>query len=258
MNFKGPTRKPSIGPLAIALVVATLNILPIACSAPGNTPPGSPPPGTPKTYTTSFPLTENPISEQGNWINGSTVGLDWGNVQTSSGSPGLAFGTVVSGGPPYSDSTAILTGSWGANQKACATVHTVNQNSSIYEEVELRLRTTITAHSITGYELGSRVTSDGSQYLDFVRWNGPLNNWTAIGPSGIPGPGLHNGDQMCATAVGSTLTLYINGVVIDQATDSTYTNGSPGMGFYNQGGTLGNNNDYGFTNFTATDALTAN
>lgn len=33
-----------------------------------------------KTYSTKFPLTESPISEGGNWINGSTEGLDWGYV----------------------------------------------------------------------------------------------------------------------------------------------------------------------------------
>jgi len=197
-----------------------------------------------RTYTTSFPLTESHISERGNWINGGTVGLDWGNVQTT---PGLAFGTVVSGGPPYNDSTAVLTGSWSSDQMACATIQTVNQNHNIFEEVELRLRTTITAHRITGYELGGRVTSDGIQYIGISRWGGPLNDFASL--NNVPGPGLRNGDVMCATAIGSTLTLYVNNVQIVQVADTKYAEGSPGMGFYNQGGTLANNSDYGFADF---------
>lgn len=198
-------------------------------------------------YTTRFPLTENPISESAKWINGGVTGLDWGNVQTT---PGRAFGTVVSQGPPYNDSTAVLAGPWPSDQTAQATVHTVNQNSGIYEEVELRLRTTITAHSITGYEFNFRCTADGSQYVQIVRWNGPLNSFTYV--DSRTGPGIHDGDVVMATATGSTLTTYVNGTAVFSATDSTYPSGSPGVGFYNQGGTLINNGDYGFRDFTAT------
>jgi hypothetical protein len=204
--------------------------------------------GYPRALPTDFPLTDNPISEDGNWISGGTVGLDWGNVQTT---PGLAFGTVVSGGPPYNDSTAVLSGTWGANQTACGTIYTVNETDSICEEVELRLRTTVTAHSIAGYELGGRVTSDGSQYLGITPWNGPLNNFTGL--TKITGPGLHNGDRMCASIQGSTLKVFVNGTQVVQATASTYAGGSPGIGFWNQGGTLADNSNYGFTQFSATD-----
>ena len=63
-----------------------------------------------RTYHSNFPKTENPISEGGNWINGGTTGLDWGNVLTT---PGKVFGDQTPGTPPYKDPTAILTGSWG-------------------------------------------------------------------------------------------------------------------------------------------------
>jgi hypothetical protein len=220
--------------------------------APADAPVDSAPPdavtdGPAAFYTTKFPLTENPISESGKWINGGTTGIDWGNVQTT---PGHAFGTVVSLGPPYNDSTAVLAAPWPANQTAKATVHTVNQTSGVYEEVELRLRTTITAHSITGYEFNFRCIADGSQYAQIVRWNGALNDFTYV--DSRTGPGLHDGDVVMATAVGSTLTTYINGTAIFSATDSTFATGHPGIGFYNQGGTLGQNADYGFEDFTAT------
>ena len=81
-------------------------------------------------YTTNFaspPAPENPISEGGNWINGGATGLEWGNVQTSAG---LAFGTIVNGAPPSNDSTAVLTGTWGPNQTAQATL-SLNNSSPI-------------------------------------------------------------------------------------------------------------------------------
>lgn len=199
------------------------------------------------TYTTNFSLTENPISENGKWINGKTVGLDWADVRTS---PGLAYGTQTDT-IQFDDSTAELTGTWGPDQSAWATVHTVNQSSALFEEVEIRLRTTISAHSITGYEINFRCTADGSQYVQIVRWNGALGNFTMI--DGRTGPGLHSGDVVKATISGSTITAYVNGTAIFSATDGTFTSGSPGMGFYIQNGSASQEGDYGFTSFTATD-----
>ncbi|PYX51407.1 MAG: ATP-dependent DNA ligase, partial [Acidobacteria bacterium] len=92
-------------------------------------------------YTTNFSLTENPISEAGKWINGKATGLDWADVRTT---PGLAFGAQTATAI-NDDSTAVLTGTWGPDQTAQATVFTINQNSTIFEEVELRLRTSISA-----------------------------------------------------------------------------------------------------------------
>lgn len=209
--------------------------------------------GQKQSYSTNFPAMENPISEGGKWINGGTTGRNWGNVQTV---PGLAFGTVVSGAPPYDDSTAVLAGTWGSNQMAQATVYTVNQTTAIGEEVELRLRTTIKPHRITGYEFLYRATSDGSQYIGIVRWNGPLNDFTGLRDACTSrGPGLHNGDTIMATAIGNTLTLYINGTKYCQAKDSTYTRGSPGIGFWNWHGTYRDGRNYGLTNFMAEDGL---
>jgi hypothetical protein len=79
----------------------------------------------------------------------------WSNVQTT---PGFAFGTE-SGSAGYDDTTAVLAGNWNADQMTQAVVYTVDQNSSIFEEIELCLRTTITANSITGYEINFRCTT---------------------------------------------------------------------------------------------------
>jgi hypothetical protein len=204
------------------------------------------------TYTTNFPLTENPISEGSNWINGKSVGLDWSNIRTT---PGLAFGTQ-SGNGGYDDSMAVLQGVWGPDQSVTATVRTVNQNSSISEEVELLLRTSITAHSAKGYEVNFRCTHDGSQYVQLVRWNGPLGNFTyLINTDGI-GPGLYNGDVVKATMIGTVITAYVNGVQVrryDTAGDAVkYSSGSPGMGFFLRGASSAIS-DFGFTSFTASD-----
>ncbi len=204
-------------------------------------------------YTTNFPATENPISEGGRWINGGTTGLDWKNVQTR---PGLAYGADASGTPNFNDPTALLTGTWGPDQTVEATVYSVNQQTgNVNEEVEIRLRSAISAHVNRGYEVLFRCTHDGSQYTEIVRWNGPLGNFTYVKQlsGSAAGPGIRSGDIVKATIVGNVITGYINGVQVIQASDSTYTNGSPGMGFYlNRAPNL--NADYGFTTFSAWDS----
>src|ERR1035438_4153195 len=77
------------------------------------------------TYTTNFPSDENPISQGGNWINGKANGLDWSDVRTTGG---MAIGTQVGNEGSDNDSTALLTGTWGPNQTASATVYTINQD----------------------------------------------------------------------------------------------------------------------------------
>lgn len=207
------------------------------------------------TYTTNFPLNENPISQGGHWVNGGVVGLDWNNVATAGG---LAFGTEPNGAPNYADSTAILTGTWGPNQTVTATVFSVNESlctGSCFEEVELRLRSNISANDITGYEVSFRVQNDGTQYAQVVRWNGALGDFTLI--DARSGPGLNNGDTVEATISGSTIGVYINSNLIFTASDSTYTTGNPGMGFYLQGGSASLQSDYGFTMYSATDGQNA-
>jgi hypothetical protein len=214
------------------------------------------------TYTTDFPLTNNPISEGGNWINGKTTGLDWSDVQTTNG---MAIGTQVGteyATNNYNDSTALLTGTWGPNQTASATVYATNQRNDVYEEVEIRLRSSLSAHSCTGYEINFSLKADPSQtYCQIVRWLGP-NGIKGIGFEYLAGENyqgqglpftLHTGDVVTATITNSTITAYINGIQYLQATDpNAYSSGSPGMGFY-IGGTTGVDGDYGFTSYTVTD-----
>ena len=199
-----------------------------------------------RTYTTNFPLTENPISEGGKWINGAAVGLDWSNVQTT---PGLAFDVSGAG---YNDGTALLAGSWGPDQTAQATVRCKNPSSGIYQEVELRLRSSLSAHVATGYEINARcLRGDPASYLYIVRWNGALGNFTTLAGGAGAQYGVTDGDVLKASIIGNVITVYVNGSQMATATDSVYANGSPGMGFDLTNSTA--YSDSGFTNFMATD-----
>jgi hypothetical protein len=204
------------------------------------------------TYQTSFDATENPISEGGRWINGKKVGLDWQNVRTI---PGLAFGTQSGSSRQYDDSTAVLTGTWAPDQTVQATVHSVKQKSSISEEVEIRLRTTIAAHLCTGYEINFRCLKTSDAYMEIVRWNGPLGNFTRLAHYDGAQYGVSNGDIVKATIVGKTITAYINNVQMGQVADGhPFVSGSPGMGFWLL--QTADPADYGFSNFLAVDGLT--
>jgi hypothetical protein len=200
-------------------------------------------------YETKFPRTENPISENNIWINGRAIGREWADVQSL---PGLVFSTE-SGKGEYRDATAILAGAWSPNQSVEATVHSVSQNSKIFEEVELRLRSFVSQRKITGYEVNFRCTSDGTQYVQIVRWNGPLGKFSYI--ASATGPGLRDGDLVKATIVGNKIAAFINGALVVQGTDSSFSSGNPGLGFYNEGGTSANNSDFGFTSFRAEQLL---
>jgi hypothetical protein len=203
-----------------------------------------------RVYTTKFPLTENPISENGSWINGQAVGLDWHDVSTT---PGLAIGHQS--GSSYTDGTALLTGAWGPTQTVEAVVHTVNPKESCYQEVEMRLRSALTAHSCTGYEISFKATKSASAYLIIVRWNGALGDFSYLLNATGAKYGIAEGDTVKATIVGNLITAYLNGVAVGSATDATFATGSPGMGFNLETGDsscIGTNGDYGFTSFTAT------
>jgi hypothetical protein len=202
-------------------------------------------------YTTNFPLTENPISEGGNWVNGGALGIDWTNVSTT---PGLAIGHEV--GVRFSDGTALLTGAWTPDQTAMAVVYSINQNDSCYQEVELRLRSSLSAHSCTGYEINFKASKTSNAYLQIVRWNGPPGDFSYLDTRDGAQYGVKTGGTVKATISGNVITAYINGVRMLQVTDTVFTSGNPGIGFNlenSPSGCSGTNVNYGFTYFKATD-----
>jgi hypothetical protein len=222
--------------------------------------------GSVRSYSTRFPLDENPISEGGMWINGLTDGIDWADVCTRSG---VAYGAVtrmtvaerraeqgnLEAATPedatpigdYDDPTAVLTGSWGKNQVVKATVYSKNPTDRYFQEVEIRLRSTITPHSCTGYEVFWRCLKTEGGYAEIVRWDGKIGDWTSLARKQGPQYGVADGDVVEATIVGNVIRSYINGVEVLSATDDTYDAGSPGIG-YNFG--VGNTNvDHGFASY---------
>jgi hypothetical protein len=202
-----------------------------------------------RTYITHFSLTENPVSEDGNWINGLATGRDWADVATTNG---RAIG-LESGFTGYDDATALLTGTWGSNQMATATVFTTNRMSgNVYEEVEIRLRSSLSAHSCSGYEVLFSLKPDSGCYVQIVRWNGPLGSFDYVNATGGSQFILHTGDMVSGSISNDTITAYINGTPVLQGTDATFPSGNPGVGIFIQGAS-GVNGDYGFTSYMATD-----
>ena len=188
-------------------------------------------------YVTNFPVTENPLSEQGRWINGGTVGLDWSNLQTTKT---LAWGTQVVEGH-HNDSIALMAGTWEPDLTVQAVVRT--ETPSFTDKLELILRGTLRAHSANLYQF-----TCAAGYTEIVRWNGALDNLTVLDHN--PSAHCKDGDTFRASAIGSTLTSYINGVRINHATDTEYSSGSPGIGFSIDN--PGANREIGFSSFAVT------
>ena len=207
------------------------------------------PAGTHGPYTTDFPRAENLISEGGKWLNGRANGLDWADVRTT---PGFAFGTEIGGNRPdpqnYDDSTALLKGSWGPNQTVQATVRSVNpnQDGKVWEEVELRLRSSISPHNCAGYEVIFRCSKTPKAYCNIARWEGPLGEFTMLKQAEGSKYGVKTGDVVKASLLGKILTVHINGVQMIQVTDDKFTSGNPGIGLYLEGAT-GVMGDFGFS-----------
>lgn len=202
---------------------------------------------------TTFPGTENPITTAGPWLQGGTDGLDWNNMRVSGG---VAYGTQSGVSGLFDDSVCIAGGVWPKDVEVEATVFTTNQSATAFEEVELWVRTNVTAHSITGVETNFRCTRDGSQYVGVVRWNGAIGSFTQYGANDT-GPGLQTGDVIKVRVVGNTHTVYINGALVtthDLSSLGGYvpTSGNPGFGhWYRINGAVGTNaSDYGLTKLT--------
>lgn len=254
LDVSGLNRNLGLGSAAIALVLV-LEFWPLAMRSANRQPAAPAAEGRHGTYSTNFPRAESPISEHGRWSNGQTDGLDWANVRTRAG---LALGTEIGGSRPepqkFDDSTALLTGTWGPNQTVEATVHSINPNQDgrVWEEVELRLRSSLSAHKATGYEIMFRCSKIAKAYCNIARWNGPLGKFTYLKNSGGSQYGVKDGDVVKASMIGNVITVCINGVQMVQTTDDTFKTGNPGMGFFIDGAT-GVNGDFGFSRFKATD-----
>lgn len=191
-------------------------------------------------YLTAFPRAENPFSDSGRWVNGGDAGLDWQNVRTV---PGKAFATDFATG--YNDAIAVLNASLSPNQFAQGTVtRAAGYDPTVKHEIELLLRFKIEPHRARGYEVLWGKNGD----IFIVRWNGPLNSYTALAGRADMAPG-REGDRLRAEVVGTKIKVYRNGALVLVASDSTWKDGQPGMGFWPKpGATI---DAYGWTDYQA-------
>ena len=225
-----------------------------------------------QSYNTSFPATENPISQGGKWVSGSAAGTNcggfsgqcWNDVQTENGLATNTGDNINCSGNPGSDcndASATLTGTWGPNQTMCATVTIGSIGRTDVDEVEIHLNSVISSQSITQYEF--TYSTQSSPYNGFVRWNGPIGSFTSLGNGSSNPPELVTGDIICATHTqgspgtlsatynhGGTVTPLVT-VADNIAGGAVYSNGAPGIGFYNQQ-TLADNGQFGFSAINAT------
>ncbi len=201
-------------------------------------------------YTTVFPSAENPISEGNVWTLGGRDALDWTSPRTVTNK---VFGTQTgTDSPPYTDSIAVIKGTWGNDQEATATVfNTLGSSGSEFCEAELLLRFTIAPHAVTGYEITLN-TNPSQNYIQVNRWTGgPGGSGSSYVQIASTGGTVVNGDVVKATIIGSTIRVYVNGTQVLTVTDATYTTGRPGVGFFywDQGLHL-SSSAWGFTRVT--------
>lgn len=196
------------------------------------------PPAPAGSYTTNFDRTENPISEGGKWFNN---GQNWTKVQTANG---LAYGTNGIANS-YDDSYAYLSG-FPANQQGEAVIYRSPSLSGDPHEVELLLRWADSPGNARGYECLINYLG----VVQIVRWNGAFGDFTVLGNGGSLGRPLVSGDVVKANIVGTKISVYINGSLIAQVTDSVWSNGQPGISFFRR--TQGASSDLAFTSYKAT------
>ena len=125
----------------------------------------------------------------------------------------------------------VPSGAWGRNQVAKARGFSRNQTEQYFQEVEFRLRSTIEPHSCTGYEVFWRYLKTEQAYVEIVRWNGKVGDFTSLKKLIGPRYGVTDGDLVEATIVGTVIEGYIDGVEVVSATDGAFDSGSPGIGF---------------------------
>jgi hypothetical protein len=192
-----------------------------------------------RTYSTSFNTAENPLSEGGAWSN---VGLDWTPV-ISNGS--IAYGTHHNTG--YNDSYAHLSG-FAPNQSIRGTVFSTGSFTE-NQEIELHLRWADAPHVARGYEV---LIEANNRYAAIVRWNGGLGDFTILVEFGLPSVPV-TGDTLEARIVGSTITVLFNNATVQTISDTTFTTGNPGIGFFSRDPSGAPNTRFAWADITATD-----
>lgn len=199
----------------------------------------------------TFSSTENPLSEGGIYSLGGTTGLDWQNVRTTGGSPGICYGVGSSPGPPYNDCIATVQARGFSTTKFFSEItasKTGGYTPPDSHELEV-LFMYMAANSVVGYEMDFGF----GQGVQPVRWNGAINDFTINGEAGWPDAqsgtafagGLADGDVakfvFDSTSGHPVITGYLNGSQVFQVADTSAGKIShvlyPGFGFFARAGT---------------------
>lgn len=191
-----------------------------------------------------FPLDENPTDENGLMLEGLRDGVDWNDMQSGGPTDGVrrCFAAVNSG----NDSNMCARGGRHVIPNDQEVVTTIYRDPAYTpadsHEVLLLLRWNITANFTRGYEILIPINNGGQ----IVRWNGVLNDFTVLSPTGPGNPAPVTGDIVRAKIVGSVITVFytpistgIEGQIMT-VTDSTWAGGNPGAGNFSRTGNTPN------------------
>lgn len=190
---------------------------------------------------------QNPL-DPAIWLNGQADGTDWSNMALTGG---IAHGKHRN--IQFSDPTAIAKGTWPANQRAQIVLTGVDTQGSCVGEAEIRLRSAVSPAVNRGYEI-FYATSGGVNYIQVVRWNGPLGNFSDPPLYNLgSGPAPQNGYVLRAQMVGDVITGWLLSEFVpvdeepepaqivwtDSVTDTdgpgghaVFSDGAPGLGMY--------------------------
>jgi hypothetical protein len=181
-----------------------------------------------QSFSTNFPNIENPISLGGRMITANSPGVSWVWTPVIVASPGNA--EALDYNQFANDALAVMTGTWRPDVGASVTVGPFAVGHNAPSEFEIHFRTDPATGA--GYEI---TWGYYGHYYIIVQWfaNGDFNY--VLNDTDPSIPQLVPGDVLTATIIGSTITMYTNGVQVAQASDGLYTTGVPGFGF-NGGG----------------------
>jgi hypothetical protein len=181
-----------------------------------------------------FPLDEDPYDENGSMKGGLRDGIDWNDMEAGAAdSVRCCFASVTSG----NDSICHIAAGRHAIANDHEVVSTVRRKVGYTaidsHEILLLLRFSISANNARGYEC--LISFDGSGQI--VRWDGPLNGFVILTPTGSNFPGaLVDGDKVRAKIAGSVITVFYTPVStgiesqVLTVTDATWPSGNPGFG----------------------------
>ena len=116
----------------------------------------------------------------------------------------------------------------------------------------MRLRSALSPHSCTGYEISFKATKTGA-YLIIVRWNGQLGDFTYLSTSGAQ-YGVTTATSSRRRSSGNVITAYLNGVEMGRRPKHVH-HGQPGHGVQprdRRRHVHRDQRDYGYTSYSAT------